>query len=562
MEENMKSNKQSKFIEWLIFAAYAVLLIVIACFHEPWYDEAEAWQMARGASIHDLLFYIPHYEGHPSLWYLILAIPAKLGVPYEFGLKSVAILAALIYGWLFLFKSPFPKLVRFSLPFHYFFFYQYGIISRPYGLSVLCLLLMAMAFKTRNEKPWRFILPMAFLCAFSGYGIVLAGGVCIAWLWDICKEKDWKIFSGSFWKDKRIWGLACLLVVAVLIILQIMPRSDTYATSSGPTTNNIIIRLLYTLFVMLPDSTLITVLEGAAYLSRAKIAFAILLVGVVLGIIYVAVILGISNKKNRHYYLIPYVLFAVFAAVVYFCAHHMGMLLAFTIFWLWIALEDADRCETWKAWKEKLKLKEQDQKTLGMVGKFGLALILIMPLYWTIGASFLDITTQYYYGRDMAKFLKETGLYELKVMAEYDITVPYEVRETDYDAMDYVNTEIVARPVAVIPYFDHNFCMNLGMGTDEAAYVLHRVPSREENERVMAAWKGMGLPDVIIHETNLKLLFGDDVKSSDYVAVYEYPPYPNIWKAFPSQYNIISKGYIYVHKDLIEKYGLTPVQAY
>ncbi|MBP5732670.1 MAG: hypothetical protein J6W66_02420, partial [Lachnospiraceae bacterium] len=176
MEENMKTKKQSQIIEWLIFAAYAVLLIVIACFHEPWYDEAEAWQMARGASIHDLLFYIPHYEGHPSLWYLILAIPAKLGVPYEFGLKSVAILAALIYGWLFLFKSPFPKLVRYSLPFHYFFFYQYGIISRPYGLSVLCLLLMAMAFKTRNEKPWRFILPMAFLCASSGYGIVLAGG--------------------------------------------------------------------------------------------------------------------------------------------------------------------------------------------------------------------------------------------------------------------------------------------------------------------------------------------------------------------------------------------------
>ena len=67
MEENMKTKKQSQIIEWLIFAAYAVLLIVIACFHEPWYDEAEAWQMARGASIHDLLFYIPHYEGHPSL---------------------------------------------------------------------------------------------------------------------------------------------------------------------------------------------------------------------------------------------------------------------------------------------------------------------------------------------------------------------------------------------------------------------------------------------------------------------------------------------------------------
>ena len=87
-------------------------------------------------------------------------------------------------------------------------------------------------------------------------------------------------------------------------------------------------------------------------------------------------------------------------------------------------------------------------------------------------------------------------------------------------------------------------------------------PSREENERVMAAWKEMGAPDVIIHEMDLKLLFEGEVKSSDYVAVYEYAPYANIWKAFPSKYNIAYKGYIYVRRDLIDKYGLTPVIAY
>ena len=63
MEQAAIKEKQSKVTEWLIFATYAILLIVISCFHEPWYDEAEAWQMARGASIHDCFSTFPITRG-------------------------------------------------------------------------------------------------------------------------------------------------------------------------------------------------------------------------------------------------------------------------------------------------------------------------------------------------------------------------------------------------------------------------------------------------------------------------------------------------------------------
>lgn len=557
MGETQKKEGQKKYLEWLVFGLYCISLILISSFHEPWYDEAEAWQMARGGSLQDLLFRIPHYEGHPSLWYLLLAIPAKLGVPYEIGLKGVALLAALPYGWLILFHAPFPKWIRLLLPFHYFLFYQYGVISRPYGWSVLCFLLMAMAFRERDSKPWRFVLPMAVLCALSGYGIVLAGGICLAWTWDICWEKSWKLFSLSFWKDRRILSLACLLVIAVLVILQILPKEDTYATAMQSSTNSIVTRLLYTFFVMLPDSTVLTVLEGAAYLNRAQnVTPMILLVGILVGVLLLTVILGISSKKNRHYYFVPYVLFGIFSASVYFCAHHMGMLLAFTIFWLWIALADESRGSTWNHVKEKIKIAEQDQKTLKKAGIFALAVLMALPLYWTVGAGFLEVTTEYYYGRSAAKFLKETGLYQCKVMAEYDISIPSEMVGRQVDLMDYVNTEIVARPVAILPYFEHNFCQNLNMGHDEEGYVLHRVPSKEENEETMNAWRLLGAPEVIIDDMNLALLYGNEVKESDYVKVYEYAPYANIWKAFPSKYNVVGRGYIYLRKDLVDSYDV------
>ena len=557
--KSVQKTKSGYKLEWLVFAVYIISLILIACFHEPWYDEAEAWQMARCASLKDLLFYIPHYEGHPALWYLLLAIPAKLGVPYELGLKSIACSIAACYGWLFIFRSPFPRVIRLLMPFHYFFFYQYGIVSRPYGISVLCFLLMAMSFHARNEKPLRFLVPVALLCMTSGYGIILAGGICAVWLWEICTEKKWRVFSKDFWKDKRIAELFLLLLLALVIVWEIMPKADTYATAQIGT-NSLVTRLLYTYFVMLPDSTVLTVLEGAAFLNRADIALPVLLIGIFLGVIMLCVLVSMASKRNIGYLVIPYILFAGFSAAVYFCAHHMGLMLCFAIFWIWIALEDPDKFSVGKKLWSKVKLSDQDRKTLKKLGVFGLGVLLIIPLYWTVTASVLDIIRPYYYGRDMAAFLKETGLYKARVMASYDIYQALE--ETDEEKIyDVVNTAIVARPVAVLPYFEHNFCLNLGLGQDDAAYALHRLAGHEENKAIMEKWREMGLPDVVIGPMNLEYVFGEEANTVKYVPVYEYPPYVDIWKAFTSKYNIVTKQYIYVRSELVEEYGLTPVMV-
>lgn len=556
MEKTEEKIKNKRMTEWILFGIYAFLLILVSCFHEPWHDEAEAWQMSK-ASIKDILFYIPHYEGHPALWYLILSIPSKLGVPYEIGLKTIACGAALVYGWLMLFKSPFPKILRYSLPFHYFLFYQYGVLSRPYGLMVICFFLMAMTFREKNEKPFRFLLPMAVACGLSGYGIVLSGGICMVWVWEICREKHWKFFTKSFWKDKRILGLALLLALAVLITLEIMPRPDTYALTRTAR-NTLPLRLIYTIFMMLPDSTAITVLEGAAFLNMAMISVPVIIVGVVIGICLLTAITMFASRKSLPYFFVPYLLFTIFSAYVYFCAHHMGLILIFTIFWLWITLEDPEKI--WlggKCWK-KIKLAESDRKTVRNAGKIGLAILILIPFYWTAGASYLEITEPFYYSRDLAKFLKENGLDQLKIMGGFDVSIPA-LYDLDEDLMQYVNTELVSRPVSVVPYFKHNICMNLNMGRDDAGYSLHRVPSAEENREVIKAWREMGLPDVIIDEEGMFMIMGDAVFESQYAIIYQYPPYPNVWKAFLSKYNVAYPGYVYMRKDLLEQYGLRDI---
>ncbi len=76
----------------LALSFFSVLLIIVISFHEPWFDEAQSWLIARDASFHDMLLVIPHYEGHPPLWWFILSIPSKLGLPYEISLKTINVL--------------------------------------------------------------------------------------------------------------------------------------------------------------------------------------------------------------------------------------------------------------------------------------------------------------------------------------------------------------------------------------------------------------------------------------------------------------------------------------
>lgn len=185
--------------EIIALLLYVVGVSVISYFHEPWFDEAQAWQIARCASIKDILFKIPHYEGHPQLWHLVLAPFAKLGAPYEFTLSAINIAFCTAAVALILFKSPFPKIVRCLIPFSYFFFYQYGVISRPYSMMMLAFVLMAITYTNRNGKPLPYVLSLAFLCLTQAFGIIIAGGLCIIWLGEIFiehkREKNGKKYS-------------------------------------------------------------------------------------------------------------------------------------------------------------------------------------------------------------------------------------------------------------------------------------------------------------------------------------------------------------------------------
>ena len=138
--------------QWIAFIGFVLAYIVVSLFHEPMYDEAQAWMIARDASWWELIFEIPHYEGHPPFWHLILALFAKSGISFEVGLRIPGAIFCITSVWLIVFRSPFPKVVKCLLPFTYYIFFRYSIVVRPYCMTMLGLCLVAIAYKRRSEK--------------------------------------------------------------------------------------------------------------------------------------------------------------------------------------------------------------------------------------------------------------------------------------------------------------------------------------------------------------------------------------------------------------------------
>ena len=534
-------NSKSMGIRWLhvgVVILYCVLHFVIGHYHEPWFDEAQAWQIAKCASIKEILFKIPHYEGHPPLWHLILAIPAKLGAPYELSLQVISILFSGTAVMLLLKYAPFKEWIKTLLPFTYFMFYQYSIIARPYCMMMLAIVLAAITWENRQEKTNHFIMSLVFLCMTSAYGIAIAGGISAAWLVEIVYKRPVK----TWLKSRQIRWLCGLFVFACALIVQIIPTEDVVAFADREVDVQVIIlKVIYLLFVMVPDTLFTTVIGediGLNYVTyEAEVWIPAVLLGVLLwwGIFYYG-----HKTKMLLWFLIPYVMFAFSGVVIYMSVHHIGIIELVLVLWLWIC---------------KVKYREDEhtdciiQRQGNAAGKvifYMVAVSIFVPLFWNISACALDIKEQYYPSRKTAMFIKENNLDEYRIMAEWHEDYDREGTFLSFD------TNYIGSAVAMLPYFDHNILYTLNNGNDLLAYDMHKVADDTENAANIKSWREKGLPDILYGTPELSRVYnGEECNYADYRVVYKMKS-GIIWK------NLQVQDYIriYVRKKLADNLSL------
>lgn len=546
----------SKKPEYLALIVFFILYCTVSAFHEPWFDEAQAWEIAKDASLREILLVIPHYEGHPPLWHLILAIPAKFGIPYETGLKTIGAFISIASAALILFRSKLPRLARLCIPFSFFFFYQYGVVTRPYGFMIFFMIILGMNLSKRKAHPWRIIIILILLCLCSAYGIVLSGGIALCLAIELLQEKGLRRSINEFFKDQRTLGLLALFLIAVILIIEMLPRHDTFYAAYE--NQNPFWLCAMCALLTFPAECFLTSASwfsvDRTLLQTINISRVELISFCIIGTILWGMILCSASKKNLKILIIPYTMLAVFSASVYFSGHHLGVVFMFFLFWAEYISREEDRLEIGKRLLSKIAAKESDFKFLRSCYVSVGVMCLALPIVWTSISAVRDIKYDYCSSKKVASFLKENGLDSTIILGSWNennsLAPFYEENE------GYVNTVMIGTAVPINAHLGKNVFFNLNHNDSERGFIFHRWPTSEESRNDLKEWRSYGVPDVIVGKPDLKLVYGNAYSYADYSLVALVRS-KFIWKA-----RCVSAAMpVFLRNDLLDAYGLEALEG-
>jgi hypothetical protein len=166
---------------------YAVGSLLVCLHHEPWRDEADTWLMARDNNVVQLVGMMG-YSGTPCAWHLLQMPPAKAGMPFVTQrLMNTTICIAAVA--VLLFAAPFATHARVLIALSFFPAYEYGIVARSYGLTMLLLFVAMACYPHRARRPWAYGLCIALLANTNAHGFCIAGLLGALWLIDARRQR-------------------------------------------------------------------------------------------------------------------------------------------------------------------------------------------------------------------------------------------------------------------------------------------------------------------------------------------------------------------------------------
>lgn len=220
-KEEKKSLKKEYIFYSIILLVFVVLATIISLKHEYWPDESNAWLIAEDSSLIQLFTKYLHTDGHPALFHLIIKLFAFCGLKYS-NFRIISLLFSTLGVAVFLFKSDYKWYLKLLLPFTFFIFYQYTVITRGYCMMLLLLSLLAMLWKKRKEKCILFSFILFLLLSLESYTFIIAGSIyflnIVDYYLDYRKTKK---------HDKK--NLICLIFIFLAFLLTtiyVFPRPD------------------------------------------------------------------------------------------------------------------------------------------------------------------------------------------------------------------------------------------------------------------------------------------------------------------------------------------------
>jgi hypothetical protein len=191
-----------------LFLAWLASVLFLAMRHVFWRDEVRALSIAlNGDGFPEMLAEL-RGEGHPALWYLILraaheAVPVPQVLPIAAGLIAAGAMALLA------FKSPFRVGIIALILFGAIGLFEYAVMSRNYGISMLILFALAHLYPRHRDSGVLLGGLLALLCNTNVQSAFLAAAFLLFWLVELLSEDGWR------WKPRyRIFTLNAALAAA------------------------------------------------------------------------------------------------------------------------------------------------------------------------------------------------------------------------------------------------------------------------------------------------------------------------------------------------------------
>lgn len=235
-------HRHSLIIRAAALAVFSIVLLVLTLNHEYWFDEAQAWNIARDNDIKGIIEMMK-YEGHPPLWHLVLKLFISLGCSYPaLGLISWGV--TVITAALILFALPIHPLLKAAFILSGGMIHVNSVLSRVYCLIYLIVTLIAVIYPQRKKHPLLFGLLLALLANTHVCMCGLVGILGIFMIIDFFAEFK----SGT--KKQNILTALGLAVGGLGVIALILPllgcfQANSFAASKVYTPEGVISSFLH-----------------------------------------------------------------------------------------------------------------------------------------------------------------------------------------------------------------------------------------------------------------------------------------------------------------------------
>ncbi|MGB6686356.1 MAG: hypothetical protein WBE76_00775 [Terracidiphilus sp.] len=223
-------------LEGVVLALYTALLAWTVAHHVPWADEAQGWLVARDSSLAEIFTTRLHYEGSPGLWHLLLWFLCRMHVSFT-AMRWITSVVPVAGIWVFLRYSPFPAILRITLPFSFYLLYQYAVISRNYIAAPLLVFIIAVLFANPARNLFSLAVVMGLLSNLCAQGMVISAGFVLMIAIRIWRQRK---CEAQFLSLKRIAGASlCLCLFWAFSVWSTRPAKDSLYTPAWEVTHHV-----------------------------------------------------------------------------------------------------------------------------------------------------------------------------------------------------------------------------------------------------------------------------------------------------------------------------------